>query len=83
MRVPAKANPNRARWALPGRMAFAGQPNLVAAKGAAGPDLMARITIGLDRDPPMRVLQAAEVMESHLIIPAFAAAALIPPPEAF
>jgi tight adherence protein C len=66
-------------------LAFASQLDLVASKGAAGPELMENIARGLAREHRMRVLQAAEQLESDLVIPAtvffflpFVAAIMIP-----
>jgi Flp pilus assembly protein TadB len=70
---------------LPELMAFASQLDLVAGKGASGPELMDNIARGLSREHRMRVLQAAEELESDLVIPAtlffflpFVAAVMIP-----
>jgi tight adherence protein C len=50
-------------------LAFATQLDLVAAKGAAGPDLMDSIARGLAREYRRRALKAAEELESQLVIP--------------
>ena len=70
---------------MPELMAFASQLDLVASKGAAGPELMDNIAHGLAREYRMRVLQSAEELESDLVIPAtlffflpFVAAIMIP-----
>jgi Flp pilus assembly protein TadB len=55
---------------MPELMAFASQLDLVASKGAAGPELMDNIAQGLAREYRMRVLQSAEELESDLVIPA-------------
>ena len=70
---------------MPELTAFASQLDLVASKGAAGPELMENIAHGLAREYRMRVLQGAEELESDLVIPAtlffflpFVAAIMIP-----
>lgn len=70
---------------MPELAAFASQVDLAAAKGAAGPQLMADIAASLAREHRMRVMQAAEQLESDLVIPAtlffflpFVAAVMIP-----
>lgn len=74
-----------ARLKLPELLAFASQLDLVASKGAAGPQLMAGIAGGLAREHRLRVMRAAEELESDLVIPAtlffflpFVAAIMIP-----
>jgi hypothetical protein len=70
---------------MPELMAFASQLDLVASKGAAGPELMENIARGLAREHRMRVMKAAEELESDLVLPAtlffflpFVAAIMIP-----
>ncbi len=74
-----------AEWRLTELMAFASQLDLVAGKGAAGPELMDNIARGLAREHRMRVMRAAEELESNLVLPAtlffflpFVAAVMIP-----
>jgi Flp pilus assembly protein TadB len=74
-----------AEMRLPELLAFASQLDLVAGKGASGPELMDNIARGLSREHRMRVLRAAEELESDLVIPAtlffflpFVAAVMIP-----
>ena len=59
-----------ARLKLPELLAFASQLDLVAGKGAAGPQLMAGIAGGLAREHRLRVMRAAEELESDLVLPA-------------
>jgi Flp pilus assembly protein TadB len=61
---------NLSGMGMPELMAFASQLDLVASKGAAGPELMDNIAQGLAREYRMRVLQSAEELESDLVIPA-------------
>ncbi len=70
---------------MPELMAFVSQLDLVASKGAAGPELMDNIARGLAREYRMRVLMDAEKLESNLVIPAtiffflpFVAAVMVP-----
>ncbi len=65
--------------------AFASQLDLVARKGAAGPELMDHIARGLAREHRMRAMRSAEKLESELVIPVslffflpFVAAVMIP-----
>jgi len=58
---------------------------MVDSKGVSGPELMDNIARGLSREHRMRVLRAAEELESNLVIPAtlffflpFMAAVMIP-----
>jgi Flp pilus assembly protein TadB len=74
-----------AEMRLPELLAFASQLDLVAGKGASGLELMDNIARGLSREHRMRVLRAAEELESDLVIPAtlffflpFVAAVMIP-----
>jgi hypothetical protein len=74
-----------ARMQLSELMAFASQLDLVAERGAAGPELMDNIARGLAREHHRRVRRAAEELESNLVVPMtlffflpFVAAILIP-----
>jgi tight adherence protein C len=74
-----------AEMGMPELLAFASQLDLVASKGAAGPELMAGIASGLAREHRLRVMRAAEELESNLVIPGtlffflpFVAAVMIP-----
>jgi Flp pilus assembly protein TadB len=58
------------RMQMPELTAFASQIDLVAAKGAAGAELMDNIAVGLAREYRRRVMRAAEELESNLVIPA-------------
>lgn len=58
------------RMEMPELTAFASQIDLVAAKGAAGAELMDNIAVGLAREYRRRVMRAAEELESNLVIPA-------------
>jgi tight adherence protein C len=55
---------------MPELTAFASQIDLVAAKGAAGAELMDNIAVGLAREYRRRVMRAAEELESNLVVPA-------------
>lgn len=74
-----------ARMQLPELNAFASQLDMVARRGAAGPELMNNIARGLAREHQRRVRRAAEELESNLVVPMtlffflpFVAAILVP-----